>query len=372
MAESASATLPVSSGDWVAQSIQDIFGRGQAGGGRASREESRRRLDRLGAHYDYARDPVTGMVTVTAARTLSAASDAAGPDPLIAEVAQGYLLPARAAIDSIDPTMCVPGGCPDDLGLAARQISGLIDLLQATAPRRRDGVLQAFVYINELIGSGDLVARFEARLDGACEAGGHRTVALEDAVRKVRAARRMLGAFETTYTELTTPSADGTLSAATAIIRRCAPHLAAHVRDLRQCFERYGIGGCELETYEIPIECLMLGGSSFERIAWSEALTTIESEARRLERLCADNRTDTTEAIQNSAYLLRQIANGIDGETIAGHFRLRAEDHEALARRIDRLKTYLGVVLDGVLGSGCGDAGGEALDRAADEPARAE
>jgi len=357
MADTLSTAVPVSSSQWASDAIAAIFGRTLTSPLPATDADKARMRDALNKNFVLDRNLTTGAVTVTPTRAAPASSDAADPDGLIAEVAQGYLPAARTSIESIDPTMCVPGACADDIACAVRQISALISMLERDAPRR-DCVFQSFLYIHELIGQGGddgdrgggLIGSLEGLLGGVFKDDGHRTSALEKATQRLRAARQMVMGFETSYTTLTTPSPGQAMSAATEVVRRCAPHLADYVRQLRLAFEQAGIGSCELATLEVRIDCSMLGSQPFESLSLGEIMTTMGTEPQRWLELSAADRCDNVEAIITSASLLRVIAARMNGNKIARHFRLCKDSAERLACVIDRFLAYLGVVLDGILG----------------------
>src|SRR5204863_8098848 len=101
MVESSSfAPAPTSSVEWVNGSLEDIFGRAPIGS--ATLEDRRARAARLDASFNYSRDPATGIVTVTPASQVSAASDAAYDDGPVAHVARSYPPAAPAAAGAVD------------------------------------------------------------------------------------------------------------------------------------------------------------------------------------------------------------------------------------------------------------------------------
>lgn len=291
-------------------------------------------------------DPASGRVsfeTVGDSVLLAEPGDAE-TDPLVAEVAAGYLDSARAAIASIDPGLCRPGVCPDRLRDLLGQARRTIDLMAMEAPRRGSS-FQVSLYIDELTATQHGLLPVLDRILRV----GEPTVIEERAIEALRMAREAVAAFDVAVARHR-PGGDESSIDVVEVVRRCAAHAPAHVERARRVLEDAGIGRCELETYIVPlggVPCVV-GGTSYDRVPLSEIMRTLKTEPARWPMLIGVGRPDQVQLVQDNARTLIRLMTPVSGSRIVQQFRLRDPAAALVIATIDRSWSYIASVFHAV------------------------
>lgn len=349
MADFPDGTGSADSGAWVRNALAGTFGEIPAGGLAGAPEEGRRLLARLENAYEIRRDDLDGSIAVLPVRGASAFVDGGAANPAITETARGFLEPAKAAILAIDPALCVPGACADEVGCAIRQITATIDLLISGSPRA-DSVHLTRQLLHD-VRDGSL-ARLEILLRGSPVGGtapAERNLAAARALQAIRLAGRALEGFRTAYEEIAPGADDWPAQQISVIVRRCVPQIQVQIRALRGAF-----AACGVTDYEMGL-LVVWESAQFGPLVLTEALQILEAEPARWLTLIEQDHCDLVETIQTSASRIQDIALGF-GDSAAdlpllllAPLGLPHETQIRLTDRIKRLRAFLMVVSGEIL-----------------------
>lgn len=278
-------------------------------------------------------------------------------DAVLAGIAGNYLAAAGNAIGSIDVGQCIPGACPDQAAGIATQIKSTLATLAAEAPRRRN-TFQTFLHLDELTNVNYGLLYKLNKLFSSKAALGVRSVERERAQSAVRVAQRALTCFEEAIRETIACDDEPTLGEVVDIVRKCGPHIAGHVQNLRRQLRRASIGDCEIQSLQLPLDrCIPLSGENFEAVTFDQALQTIETESARWRQLLAGGPEGFT-AVSSSAEALTTIVGAIQSDAILKKLGIlpdgeASEPRQAyaadLALGIERMCAYVQLVLTRII-----------------------
>jgi len=354
----AAGTVPLSTLDWFEGNLARVIGLSAgssavvptAAGGSRNAPALRAFARRLEQRFHKVVDPRSGQVTFeTAGELLIPLQEEGDIQPLIGDLAAGYLGAVRTVLGRIDAGLCFANICREEVEGALAQIQATLDVLMTEAPRR-GGRVQALMCVDELTNDEfGLLIRLRTAL--ADDPADRRRLDREQALEAIEAALEALHRFEDLLRS-PSPEEPRPLADLADTVRRCAPEIAALVRDVQRVLDQAGVSRCALGHIEIyrQTDSFMVGGTALDRLTLPEAFRAIEAEPGRWTLLIEQGVFGGVDAIKGSANLLARILEGIDPETIAGHLQLDTASAERLTDSLRRMTGFATLVIREISG----------------------
>ncbi len=275
----------------------------------------------IGRRFLRETDPRTGAVLFRIAGPAEGFDAGHTRDEMLARRTRELLPVVHRALDELDPQMCRPGVCPDDVRRLLDHIRTDLDALRAelegeAVPLLVEGWFAGL--LGERDGEGGLFGELRELF-----AAGEDSVEDERQLALLDLAADTLGCLREAFEG---SGGDGLVAWAERI-ERCAGQIADQAVVVRDVLAGFGIGPCELEA--VPIT------GDGPALAW--ALRAAELEPRRFQKLARLGGRVQQERVRQASRQLRALWSGAAGRDLAGRLGLSGEAADAAAMALDRL-----------------------------------
>jgi len=276
----------------------------------------------IGRRFLRETDPRTGAVLFRIAGPAAGFDAGHTRDEMLARRTRELLPVVHRALDELDPQMCRPGVCPDDVRRLLDHIRTDLDALRAelegeAVPLLVEGWFAGL--LGERHGEGGLFGELRELF-----AAGEDSVEDERQLALLDLAADTLGCLREAFEGC---GADGLVAWADRI-ERCAGRIADQAVVVRDVLAGFGIGPCELEA--VPVT-----GKEGPALAW--ALRAAELEPRRFQKLARLGGRVQQERVRQASRQLRALWSGAAGRDLADRLGLSGEAADAAAMALDRL-----------------------------------
>jgi hypothetical protein len=263
-----------------------------------------------------------------------------------------FAMPAvRQTLDEIDPEICRPGVCADDVRELLAHIRMTIDALDAELAGEAvaelvDHWFEELLadYGAETAGDPEVMRGLFAVLRRYLEIGADGvsgSVEDERQIQLIDVAADTLGCLRMAWDDISGPQGAGTLSDRFGRVAHCAAAIADQAVRLRAVLADSGISTCELESVVIGRGATSSGMHARE-VTLGGVISILEQEPIRIQRLARLGGRVQMMVIGGAARRMHALAGQLDGAGIAKRFGLAGDDAEAIAMEVDRLRSLVG------------------------------
>jgi hypothetical protein len=348
MANGLSTRLREEPFDWVVRSLANVLGVAQGSVplrrdqplSLASDADIASLAGQLAKRFVRVEDPLTGQVSYSVNGPAIAIDVGEVQVEELAHRATLVFPGVRAKLAEIDPNVCRPGVCADDVRSLVDSSRAAIDQLDAELRGHAAKPVVDTLFDELLADDRGWLALLAEKLD---QGAGDLTysVAHERQRKFLAIVSEGLVGLQEAWEQYR--GGEGDLGAQLAQVERCAGHITEQSVAIRVLLSEYGIGRCELEAVIIELGEVWIGGEAhgqcYRSLSLADLLRHCERFGQRLPGLARLGRRYQLDTIRRTARTLDQLVEKFEPRAaVQGQLHLIGDDAEAAVASIERLR----------------------------------